>query len=144
MDPYNRGARLPVPEPMFGEVGASLMRATDRSKVLQAVGLMLAGHIATAQAGHFPRPFEPVAVVERAPANAQSQAVQQPTFRTEANYVRVDVYPTRDGVAVADLRRDDFEVLENGVVQSIDAFEHVIIQRVGQDQRGREPSTVAE
>jgi VWFA-related protein len=48
-----------------------------------------------------------------------------------------------DGSPVADLRRDDFEVVEDGVVQSIDAFEHVIIRGVGQDQRGREPSTVA-
>jgi VWFA-related protein len=71
-------------------------------------------------------------------------AAQQPTFRTEANYVRVDVYPTMDGVPVADLRRGDFELLEDGVVQSIDAFEHVIVRGVGPDQRGREPSTVAE
>ena len=34
----------------------------------------------------------------------------QPTFRTEANYVRVDVYPTRDGAPVADLTAADFEI----------------------------------
>ena len=35
-------------------------------------------------------------------AAAQDQP-PQPTFRTEANYVRVDVYPTRDGAPVTDL-----------------------------------------
>jgi hypothetical protein len=28
---------------------------------------------------------------------------QPPTFRTEANYVRVDIYPTKDDVPVSDL-----------------------------------------
>ena len=34
----------------------------------------------------------------------------QPTFRTEANYVRVDVYPTRDGAPIPDLTQADFEL----------------------------------
>src|SRR5215813_7992099 len=33
---------------------------------------------------------------------AQDQSAR-PTFRTGANYVRVDVYPTRNGTAVTDL-----------------------------------------
>ena len=41
-----------------------------------------------------------------------------PTFHTEANYVRVDVYPTVDGQPVLDLRQDDFELLEDGKPQN--------------------------
>jgi VWFA-related protein len=78
---------------------------------------------------------------------AQDSAAQgspQPTFRTEANYVRVDVYPTANGAPVTDLRKDDFEILEEGAPQTIDAFEHVLVAgNVPQEQR-REPTTVAE
>ena len=77
-----------------------------------------------------------------------SQAAQDQgaptTFRTEANYVRVDVYPTRDGMPVTDLRREDFEVLEDKVSQNIDQFEHVVIRSAGPQDARREPNTVAE
>ena len=33
----------------------------------------------------------------------------RPTFKTEANYVRVDVFPTKDGAPVTDLTQADFE-----------------------------------
>ena len=55
----------------------------------------------------------------------------QPTFRTEANYVRVDVYPTKDGAPVPDLTQDDFEVLEGGAPQT-----HRAVRARG-DSRGR-------
>ena len=72
------------------------------------------------------------------------QEPQQPTFRTEANYVRVDVYPTSNGAPVTDLQKDDFEVLEEGAPQTIDAFEHVMVAgNVPQESR-REPTSVAE
>jgi VWFA-related protein len=72
------------------------------------------------------------------------QPPPQPTFRTEANYVRVDVYPTKDGAPVGDLTATDFEVLENGAPQQVEQFEHVVIRgNVPQDVR-REPQTVAE
>ena len=67
-----------------------------------------------------------------------------PTFRTEANYVRVDVYPTRDGTPVADLAKDDFELLESGVPQRIEQFEHIQIRARTIAEGGREPNTVAE
>src|SRR5438445_5254966 len=68
----------------------------------------------------------------------------QPTFRTEANYVRVDVFPTKDGAPVADLTQADFDVLENGAPQRIEQFEHVVIRgNIPQDLRA-EPNTVAE
>src|SRR4029077_21108599 len=79
---------------------------------------------------------------------AASQAGQapppQPTFRTEANYVRVDVFPTRDEAPVTDLTQADFEVLEGGVPQKIEQFERVVVRGgIPQDLR-REPNTVAE
>jgi len=72
------------------------------------------------------------------------QQPPQPTFRTEANYVRVDVYPTKDGMPVTDLTQGDFEILEERAPQKIEQFEHVVI-RGGQPQETRvEPNTVAE
>jgi len=75
--------------------------------------------------------------------SAQDQTAR-PTFRTGANYVRVDVYPTRDGMPVTDLRRDDFEILEDKAPQSIEEFEHIVIRSAGPQDTRREPNTVAE
>jgi VWFA-related protein len=74
---------------------------------------------------------------------AQDQ-MPQPTFRAEANYVRVDVFPTRDGVAVTDLTAADFEVLEDRAPQKIEQFEHVVVRAVGSGEGRPEPNTVAE
>src|SRR5262245_16974266 len=78
-------------------------------------------------------------------AYAQTPAPQppaQPTFRTEANYVRVDVYPTKDGAPVADLVQEDFEIIEGGAPQKIEQFERVLIEgNLPQDLR-REPNSV--
>src|SRR5580765_1491891 len=74
---------------------------------------------------------------------AQSQTAP-PTFRTGANYVRVDVYPTRGGTPVTDLRREDFELLDDKVPQTIDEFEHVVVRSAGPQDARREPNTVAE
>jgi VWFA-related protein len=52
-------------------------------------------------------------------------AQNQPTPRTATNYVRVDMYATRDGKLVDDLQASEVELLEDGVPQTIDAFEHV-------------------
>ncbi len=65
-----------------------------------------------------------------------------PRFRTDANYVRVDVYPTRDGKPVEDLQADDFELLENGVKQQVRAFERVVISPAGPQSSRVEPNTV--
>jgi hypothetical protein len=64
------------------------------------------------------------------PAPAQDQP--RPTFRTEANYIRVDVYATtRDGTVVEDLRRDEFRLFEDRAPQTIDQFSPVVIRRGG-------------
>src|SRR5688572_144909 len=53
----------------------------------------------------------------------------RPTFRTEANYIRVDVYATTaDGAPVGDLRREEFRLLEDRVPQTIDQFLPVAIR----------------
>src|ERR1043166_7312866 len=75
------------------------------------------------------------------PEREQQPTPPQPTFRTEANYVRVDVYPTRDNAPVMDLRQDEFDVLENGVPQRIEQFEHVVICAAGPQETRVEPNT---
>jgi VWFA-related protein len=67
---------------------------------------------------------------------------QRPGFRTETNFVRVDVYPTADGVPVQDLRAEDFELLEDGVPQAIKTFELVVIRPAGPQSARNEPSSV--
>ena len=69
---------------------------------------------------------------------------QRPTFRTGANFVRVDVYPTHDGQPVQDLTAADFEVLEDGARQKIDTFEHVVVSPAGPQTERIEPSSQRE
>jgi VWFA-related protein len=69
----------------------------------------------------------------------------QPTFRTEANYVRVDAYPTTgDGAPVADLTQADFEILEGGAPQAIEQFERVVVRAAGPQETRVEPNSVRE
>ncbi|MEQ1911309.1 MAG: hypothetical protein ABMA15_20995, partial [Vicinamibacterales bacterium] len=49
-------------------------------------------------------------------------AQTQPTFHTEANFVRVDVYATSRGVPVTDLTRDDFDLFDADAPQTIAEF----------------------
>ncbi len=85
-----------------------------------------------------------LAVINASGQNPPPDQSAQPTFRTEANYVRVDVFPTANGTPVADLRQDEFQVLEDGVPQTIEQFEHVVIRGSLPQEARREPSTVAE
>ena len=66
----------------------------------------------------------------------QDPAQQPPKFRVEANFVRVDAYPLKDGKPVLDLKAEDFEVFEDGVAQKIESFEHVVVRPAG-PQDGR-------
>ena len=76
---------------------------------------------------------------------AQTPAPQQPpTFRTEANYVRVDAYPTKDDAPVTDLTQSDFEILESGTPQKIEQFERVVIKTATPQDTRIEPNTVRE
>ena len=78
-------------------------------------------------------------------------AAQEPTppaqlepFRTEVNYIRVDMYPTSDGKPVLDLRPEEVEILDEGEPQKIDRFEHVLVRGARSQEGRREPATMAE
>jgi VWFA-related protein len=70
------------------------------------------------------------------------QAQDQPTFRTGANYVRVDMYASIDGKNIEDLTAEEVEVLEDNVPQKVEAFEHVQVRPAGPQEARREPNTV--
>ena len=64
------------------------------------------------------------------PSRAQQPPahLQTPTFRSGVQYVEVDVTVLDEkGRPVRDLTRDDFELLEDNVPQTIDSFRHVDI-----------------
>ena len=88
----------------------------------------------------FSRVVEGRTLQDQAPQNQPPQA----TFRAEANYVRVDVYPTQNGTPVADLAQSDFEVLDSGVRQTIEQFERVVVRAAGPQEARIEPNTVRE
>src|SRR5262245_27718435 len=67
-------------------------------------------------------PPPPQPAQQTAPAPAE----QVPIFRSDINFVRVDVIVTdRQGNPVSDLRQEDFEVTEDGKPQSIQTFKLV-------------------
>lgn len=73
-----------------------------------------------------------------------AQQPQQPTFRGGTNVVRVDLYAMRDGKIVDDLKAAEVELTEDGVKQTIESFERVVVRPpVSQDLRA-EPNTVEE
>ena len=81
----------------------------------------------------------------QAPAGqAQPPQEQRPIFRGAANFVRVDVFATKDGVPVDDLKAEDFEVSEDGDRQKVETFELVKIQTGGDTATRVEPRTVRE
>ena len=82
-----------------------------------------------------------IAVAAQSPAPPSPQD-QQPVFRSRANFVRVDVYPTRAGVPVTDLQASDFEIQEDGKPQKLETFEHVVLRPAGPQDARSEPSTI--
>ena len=75
---------------------------------------------------------------------AVPQDPQEPVFRGGVTFVNVDVYPRRDGRLVEGLRAEDFEVLEDGKPQKIDAFEFIRIAPNAPDADRRDPNTKEE
>lgn len=59
------------------------------------------------------------------------RAQSGPTSRTGTNSVRVDMYASRDGQSVDDLQASEVELLEDGVPQKLDTFEHVAVGAAG-------------
>ena len=62
------------------------------------------------------------AAPQQPPAPAPGQT---PVFRAGANYVRVDAYPTLGGELIPGLTKDDFEIFEDGKLQTVAAAELV-------------------
>src|SRR3954468_14407455 len=89
------------------------------------IGLIMLLTSAALAAGHAPPPPAP-------PAPAAKQA---PTFKVRVDYVEVDAVVTdRQGRIVRDLKKEDFQVLEDGKSQAITNFSHVDIP-VDRDNR---------
>jgi VWFA-related protein len=65
------------------------------------------------------------------PSDKPQEQTQPPRFRADVNLVRVDAYPLRDGKPVFDLTAEEFEVFEDGVLQKIVSFEHVVVRPAG-------------
>src|SRR4030095_5915182 len=93
-----------------------------------------------------------VAVVTLAAQNNQVPAPpdpQLPTFRTQTDLIRVDMYATRDSKLITDLRPEEVEIYEDGARQRIETFEFVRLDgeppegssiekdRTSQDSRSR-------
>ena len=77
--------------------------------------------------------------VQQQPQQPPEEQPQQPTFRAEINFVRVDVIVTdRDGNPVTDLEADDFEVFEDDTPQTIDSFR--LVRLTGTPEPGAEPA----
>ena len=91
-----------------------------------ALGL-IAGPVTSAQAPAQSTGAAPAQDPQK-PADAQKPAdpASQPIFRAKVNIVRVDVSVTgRDGEPLANLEPSDFEVKEDGVLQTVDTVQFV-------------------
>ncbi len=121
------------------------------SRMLLAVVLAAGGSLLLAQGQAQPpsqtqKPPAAQGQPQQGQPPAQQGQPQPPVFRAEANFVRVDVYPTSGGKPVLDLKEEEFEVLEDGVPQKVQTFEHVVIQAPTVLDRAvaPEPNTVAQ
>ncbi|HJZ71971.1 MAG TPA: VWA domain-containing protein [Vicinamibacterales bacterium] len=92
-------------------------------KRLRLAALLVFAAAAGLTAGQNPPP-QPPAPTQPPP----QQQAQQPTFRVRVDYVEVDVVVTdRQGNLVRDLKKEDFQVLEDGKGQAINTFTFVDI-----------------
>lgn len=73
-----------------------------------------------------------------------SQAQRPAVFRTDTNFVQVDAYPMKDGRILTNLEASDFEILEDGKPQKVEAFEFVKMEPFTPDEQKRDPNTVRE
>lgn len=77
----------------------------------------------TPPAGAPPQGAPPPAGPPGAQAPPAGQAVNQPDFRTSVNLVTTDaIARDRGGQFVADLTKDDFVILEDGIEQAVESF----------------------
>ena len=109
--------------------------------ILVSLTIWAGAQSAPPQTGQQPPAATPAPPPPPRPAGEQ----RPPTFRSESNFVRVDVYPTHDGQPVLDLQAGDFAIEEDGVRQKVDTFEHVVVRAAGGPQSERvEPSSQRE
>ncbi len=91
---------------------------------------------------------KPEAAQQPAPAPAAPADQQTPVFRSDINFVRVDVIVTdRQGNPVHDLKQEDFEVTEDGKPQAIQTFKLINVSEdtgVGTDPPREVRSTIDE
>ncbi|MDA1307495.1 MAG: hypothetical protein O2917_09565, partial [Acidobacteria bacterium] len=80
----------------------------------------------------------------RRAAAQEPQQPQRPTFRTDAHFVTVDAYPTRDGKVVEGLTADDFIVEEDGKPQRVESFEFVDAAGATPEATRSDPNTVTQ
>ncbi len=83
-----------------------------------------------------------LAIAQSASQQQQPQDQQPPVFRTQANFVRVDAYPTRNGQPVLDLKAEEFEIFEDDKPQKIETFDHILITPAGPEAQRSEPNTI--
>src|SRR5688572_12451523 len=102
-------------------------------RVLFVIGAMISLTVGGPGAQQQPAPSAPASTV---PPQGGAQAGQPPrggtqapppvTFKTEVNYVEVDALVTdAQGNFVPGLKREDFEVLEDGKPQKIELFTEI-------------------
>jgi VWFA-related protein len=82
-----------------------------------------------------------VSLLSPAVGAQQPQDRQPPVFRAGAHFVRVDVYPSRDGRPLAGLRAEDFELLEDGKAQTIETFEFIEFPTYTTNADRRDPNS---
>ena len=107
-------------------------------RVCALAAILLAQAAGTSQAPP-PSPQPP-----QTPQTPQTPQPRPPRFRAETNLVRVDVYAMKDGAALQDLKVEDFEVYEDNTPQTINSFEHIVVQGGGPQGERAEPASVAE
>lgn len=108
-----------------------------RSQILTVTGIALL----LAAGGAAPRRVSAQAQLAQSPQTPQTPATQTPsgppavTFQVEVNFVDVDAVVTdQQGNFISDLKKDDFELFEDGKPQKIDTFSLVEIPVERQDR----------
>jgi VWFA-related protein len=85
-----------------------------------------------------------VRIESQAPPQNPPPQAPSPVFRGGVNFVSVDAYPRRDGKLVEGLRAGDFQILEDGRLQTVEKFEYIAIEPNPVDADRRDPSSQAE
>ena len=85
----------------------------------------------------------PLLAQQQPPPQTQPPAQPRPpVFRAGAHYVRVDAYPTdKKGNIVEGLSREDFEIYEDGKLQSVENLEFVTFDRWTPEGERKDPRT---